>query len=175
MVLACKDANSQNTQRTARETPSYPMVYSHGENLREIFTNPIWGVYIYQCTKNSQNKANVNLFNGIYIDKPTAEVKNQTVQNIFIFDNFPNLETFKNITDYEILLNAIIEQHPVMGFHRCYIKLNRDYYNQAYTYNKETKQYVFYDGAYGNWKATSSSMTDFKVKQSEYLGTWQYK
>lgn len=165
------------TENKTVNLEQYPTIYSYGENLKEIYTNPIVGVYVYLCTKNSTNKSNVNLFNGIYYEKPTAKVNNNTVQNIFIFDTFPDLGKFKNISDYETLINIIIAQKPIMGFHRCFVKVLNEYYNQAFTYDKNTKQYIFYDGAHGIWTAQSSSNKEFMVQDSsEYTGgMWEYK
>lgn len=155
----------------------YPTVYSYGENLKEIYSNPLLGIYIYLCNKDSVNKSNVNLLNGIYIEKPTAKVNGNTVQNIFIFDEFPHIEKLDNISDYKTLINTIIEQKPIMGFHRCYVKFIESYYNQAFTYEKDKDQYVFYDGAVGNWRAKSRSNKKFLVQDSSEFtgGMWEYK
>lgn len=170
-------AISHTSEENQIDLSQYFSVYSYGDNLKEIYTNPVFGIYIYLCPKNSENKKNVNLFNGIYIDKPTAKVNNNTVQNIFIFDKFPDTEKFENILDYRTLINTIIEQKPIMGFHRCYIKFHENYYNQAFTYEKDRNQYIFYDGAFGNWQAKSSSNKEFTVQDtSEYTGgMWDYK
>lgn len=164
-----------NKEEQTQQLDQYPTVYSYGEHLKEIYTNPMFGIYVYLCTKDSKYKSDVNLFNGIYYEKPTAKVKGNTVQNIFIFDKFPDVDKFKNITEYETLLNAIIGQKPVMGFHRCYVKYLENYANQAYTYDKENQKYIFYYGAGGNWEADSSSTKDFNVEQFDYTGQWGYK
>lgn len=155
----------------------YPSVYSNGENLKEIYTKPIFGIYIYFLPHNSPNKYNINLVNGIYIEKPTAKVNGNTVQNIFVFDEFPDIEKLDNISDYKTLINTIIEQQPIIGFHRCYVKFYENYYNQAFTFEKDKNQYIFYDGALGNWQAKSSSTKKFTViDSSEYTGgMWEYK
>lgn len=183
ILCSCLPLISKLTENTEQKTQEinkidlnqYPTVYSYGEHLKEIYTNPLFGIYIYLCTTDSKYKSDVNLFNGIYYEKPTAKVKDNTVQNIFIFDKFPDIDKFKNITEYVTLLNAIIEQKPVMGFHRCYVKYLKNYANQAYTYDKENQKYIFYYGAGGNWQADSSSTQDFNVEQFDYTGQWGYK
>ena len=59
-------------EKQTQQLDTYPTVNIYAENFKEIFTEPMLGVYVYLCPENSENKTNVSAASGIGYEKPTA-------------------------------------------------------------------------------------------------------
>ncbi len=88
--------------------PQYPTIWTDIGNLKEVYTYPPFGIYMYVTDK----QPTLDTFYWINHKKPYGETNNQ---NIYIFNKIPDIQNFENISKDKpyFLMDAALKEKPL--------------------------------------------------------------